>query len=41
MKAIELQARWDPTPDFELGPKDIEGNIVGELGAARMRPKYA
>ena len=25
MKAVTLFADWDPRPEFELGPKDIEG----------------
>ena len=28
MKAVELRAKWDPTEDFELGAKDIEGKLT-------------
>ncbi len=28
MKAIELKAKWDPKPNFKLGPKDIEGKLT-------------
>ena len=34
MKAIELQAKWDPAPDFELGAKDTEGKLVS------VQPKW-
>ena len=27
MKAVELQAKWDPVPDFVLGDKDMEGEM--------------
>ncbi|TFG08953.1 MAG: alcohol dehydrogenase [Promethearchaeota archaeon] len=28
MKAVELSAKWDPKPDFKIGPKDIEGKLT-------------
>ncbi|AEH51165.1 scyllo-inosose 3-dehydrogenase [Pseudothermotoga thermarum] len=28
MKAVRLHAKWDPKPDFKLGPKDIEGKLT-------------
>ena len=28
MKAIELNADWDPRPDFKLGTKDIRGKLT-------------
>ncbi|HAA82283.1 MAG TPA: alcohol dehydrogenase, partial [Thermotoga naphthophila] len=28
MKAVRLHAKWDPRPDFKLGPKDVEGKLT-------------
>lgn len=28
MKAIELNAKWDPKPNFKLGLKDIDGKLT-------------
>ena len=28
MKAVELNAKWDPTPDFVLGAKDVDGKLT-------------
>jgi threonine dehydrogenase-like Zn-dependent dehydrogenase len=28
MKAVQLNAKWDPKPGFELGAKDIEGKLT-------------
>ncbi len=27
MKAVELDAKWDPKPDFKLGYKDVDGKL--------------
>ena len=41
MKAVELRAKWNPVPDFELGAKDIEGKLT-YLGSRVWRdPKLA
>ena len=41
MKAVELQATWDPTSDFVLGDKDVEGKL-SYLGSKVWRdPKLA
>lgn len=28
MKSVVLSAKWEPKPDFKLGPKDIEGKLT-------------
>ncbi|AAD35497.1 alcohol dehydrogenase [Thermotoga maritima MSB8] len=28
MRAVRLHAKWDPRPEFKLGPKDIEGKLT-------------
>ncbi|RKX52288.1 MAG: alcohol dehydrogenase [Thermotoga sp.] len=28
MKAVVLKAKWDPKPEFTLGPKDIDGKLT-------------
>jgi len=28
MKAVELDAKWDPKSDFKLGYKDIDGKLT-------------
>lgn len=28
MKAVQLNAQWDPKPDFKLGAKDIDGKLT-------------
>lgn len=28
MKAVELDAKWSPKPDFKLGSKDIDGKLT-------------
>ncbi len=28
MKAVRLHAKWDPRPEFKLGPKDVEGKLT-------------
>ena len=28
MKAVVLRAKWDPKPEFVLGPKDVEGKLT-------------
>ncbi|MHA1725425.1 MAG: scyllo-inosose 3-dehydrogenase [Promethearchaeota archaeon] len=28
MKAVVLRAKWDPKPEYKLGPKDIEGKLT-------------
>ena len=36
MKAVELKAKWDPTPDFVLGAKDVDGKLTYLGGSASL-----
>ncbi len=39
MKVVQLEAKWDPKPEFKLGSKDIDGKLT-YLGSQVWRDPY-
>ena len=40
MKAVELNAKWNPKSEFKLGPKDVDGKLTVNEGNWPKRKTY-